>query len=48
MNKGIQPAITPLNLGHVIKHLTAYETCTEDTNRRELTVVYLAGGEGWA
>ena len=33
MNNDIQPAITPLNLEHVIKPLKAYEACRGDTNR---------------
>jgi len=33
MNKDIQPAITPLNLGHMIKQLKIVGACREDTKR---------------
>ena len=48
MNNDIQPAITPLNLEHVIKPQKACEACREIPIARDLTVSYLAGGEGWA
>jgi hypothetical protein len=35
MNKDIQPAITPLYLGHLMKSLKADESSSEDTNRPE-------------
>ena len=47
MNKDIHPAITPLNLGHMIKLLKTVGACREDTNRPGPNS-YLAGEEGWA
>ena len=45
MNNDIQPAITPLNLEHVIKPLKACEACRGDTNRPG-TDSYLPGWRG--
>ena len=47
MNKDVQPAITPKNLGHIVKLLKAYAASREDTILPG-SDSYLPGWEGWA
>jgi len=48
MNKNKQPVISPIKMDCLIKSSKTYESSSEDTNPLELTVIYLAGGRGWA